>query len=351
VTADLAIIGSGIVGAWTAYLAAREHPGWEIAVLDRGQIAEGATAWSAGVDFPLAATPGHRGLVEISRAEYEALAGTAAATFRTDLPMIYVVDERRVDSFAATVLTVLRPVTAAERKSVFAVIPDVKLRSREVLLTHDGYGAIIRARPMALALLNAAADRVSVQTGQAITSVTRTAHGYRLSGEGVCLEATRVIGATGPWSLAGPLSALTDRGNGARVKRVAALHADLPVQADDPLVYFVDDDLFIAPVSAGHALVSFRRDAWDVDPDTLDGKVDSSDVTEGLAVLASRSAQGAAVVTGGRAFCDLYLSDRLPTIGTHASMPGAAVAFGGSGSGVRLAPGLATKAVSAVNGR
>ena len=47
-TADLLVIGAGFSGLWTAYLAARRHPGLDIALVDGGRIAHAATGRNGG---------------------------------------------------------------------------------------------------------------------------------------------------------------------------------------------------------------------------------------------------------------------------------------------------------------
>jgi glycine/D-amino acid oxidase-like deaminating enzyme len=137
----------------------------------------------------------------------------------------------------------------------------------------------------------------------------------------------------------------------ARRKRVAALHVPVPVGPDDPLVYFVDDDLFLLPLAHGSALASFYRDEWDTDPDSVDGRPSEGDLRAGAEVLRRRSRAAAEAVTGGRAFCDLYTEQRLPVVTRDPALPGLAAIRGGSGSGVRLAPALAEEALHAVDSR
>lgn len=350
-TADLAVVGGGIVGAFVAHEAGRRHPDWDIVVLERRTPGSGATAWSAGADFPIAATPGHRILVAESRERYDALRAVASTSaFIRTVPMFYVVARDQVAAFRARVVEELRQVTAAERDTIHRMLPGVSIRADEEVVTHDGGGAAVQARPLADALLSAAVrqGRTTVQIGQHVDRVERTADGYLLTAGDTRWPARRVVTAVGPWELPEPLPASLGTVPGMRRKRIAALHASLPVRLDDPLVYFVADDLFVLPLATGQALVSFRRTVWDIHPDTVDGQADEADLREGTAALAARCPEAAAAVVGGRAFCDLYTEDRLPLVRTRPDLPGLAVATAGSGSGVRLAPGLSAQAVRAV---
>ncbi|MCK1787341.1 FAD-dependent oxidoreductase, partial [Pseudomonas sp. TNT11] len=46
---DLVIVGGGIIGAWALHHATQRYPHWQILLIDRYRIGDGATAHSAGV--------------------------------------------------------------------------------------------------------------------------------------------------------------------------------------------------------------------------------------------------------------------------------------------------------------
>ncbi len=347
--ANLAVVGGGVIGSFAVYEALRCHPEWQVLLLERSAIGAGATTWSAGVSFPLAATPRHRELVRASAIGYAALRDTPAGPFLRPVQMIYILGPAGLANLHDRIVEVpLRPVTTAERQRVAAIFPDLRLGEGDTMVTHDGHGFVVHARPVAEALVAAVAGRAEIQLGQQVNAVEADRDGYRLLAEHGEWSARRVILACGPWSpppiLPVPLAAIP----GARRKRVAALYARLPVGTSDPLVYFLDDDLFVLPLAAGTALVSFYRDEWDTDPDASDGRPSADDLRVGIATLERRSDSAAAAVIGGRAFCDLYTANRLPVVTCEAAIPGVAAVRGGSGCGVRLAPALAAGALRAV---
>lgn len=348
-TADLAIVGGGVIGCFAAYQAVRARPDWRVLLLERSAIGAGATGWSAGVSFPLAATPQHRELVRASAASYAALHDTAAGEFIRAVPMIYVVRRDREAALRALLVdAVLRPVTAGEHHRVARMLPELRLAADERLLTHDGYGFAVHARALAESLVAAAAG-AELQLGQAVTAVEGHGDGYRLLTDAAEWSARRVVMASGPWEPPAVRPVPLPEPPGARRKRIAALHVRLPVVPGDPLVYFLDEDLFVLPLSDDAALVSFYRDEWGTHPDTVDGRPSDGDLRLGAAALQRRSAPAAAAVTGGRVFCDLYTEHRLPVVSADPAIPGLAAIRGGSGSGVRLAPALAAEALRAVD--
>lgn len=336
--ADLAVVGGGIIGCFVAYQAIRSRPDRRVVLVERTAVGAGATGWSAGVSFPLATTAAHRRLVRASASAYEQLRDTPAARMLRPRRMVYVVGREGAAALRERVVDAgLRAVTEDERARVERMLPDLRLAENERLLTHDGHGFVVDAEGLARWLV---AEGVTVRLGDAVTGVEPDGEGYRLAG--TPWTADRVVVATGPWP-----SPDAPAGPAVRTKRVAALHADLPVEPGDPLVFFVDEDLFVLPDEEGSALVSFYREVWDVDPAALTGRADEDDLLAGTAALRRRSPAAAGAVTGGRAFCDGYAEHRLPLVIPHPGRPGLVSVRGGSGSGVRLAPGLAAEALRA----
>ena len=337
VTADLAVVGGGIIGCLAAHEAARA--GRRVTLFERSAVGAGATGWSAGVSFPLAATDGHRRLVRESASVYARLRDTGAGRFLRPVPMVYVVARAGLDAFLGRIVDARpRPVTGEERARVERMLPGVRIGPDEELVTHDGHGFAVDAR--GLAAWSVAAG-VTVHSGQEITGIRPAGTGYRLLGADAEWSAGQVVVATGAW----PGPAPRPEEPVVRTKRVAALHADLATEPGDPLVFFVDEDLFFLPAPEGPALVSFYRDVWDVDPAAMTGRPEDEDLRLGTEAVRRRCPAAAEAVTGGRAFCDSYAANRLPLVTAHA--PGLVTVRGGSGSGVRLAPGLAAGALRA----
>lgn len=335
-TAALAVVGGGLIGCFAAHLVARSHPDRRVLLIERSEIGAGATGWSAGVSFPLAATPGHRPLVRASASLYSRLWNTAAGRFLRPLRMVYVVGPDSAARLRDRVVDApLRAVHADERRQVERMLPGVRIGPDEQLVTHDEPGFAVDARGLAQWLVS---DDVTVHRGHQVAGVEPVDGGYRVIADQAEWRAESVVVATGPW--AGPIPDGTTR-----TKQVSALHTEIPTEPGDPLVYFLDDDLFFLPTGPGEALVSFYRDVWDVDPASMTGAASAADLRAGTAAVDRRCP--AAVVTGGRTFCDAYAPDRLPVVTAHG---GHLVSIsGGSGSGVRLAPGLAAAALHGTN--
>jgi glycine/D-amino acid oxidase-like deaminating enzyme len=270
-----------------------------------------------------------------------------------NVPMFYVVQRGQLGTFQSQMTVPLRIATKDERARICAMLPGVTLKSGEEFVTHSQQGVIIDARMLTQSLLGSERQqgKTTVETECHVDDIQKLGDKYLVSAKRREWRAANVALAVGAWDLPGSLSSCLYPAAELRCKRVAALHTRLPVDLGDPLVYFIDDDLFVLPHAKGQALVSFRRNAWDVKPDLLDGHADEDDVREGLRALAARHPQAARNCSGGRAFCDLYAPNRLPLIRTSPTLPGLVAVQGGSGSGVRLAPGLALRALAALRAR
>jgi hypothetical protein len=107
-----------------------------------------------------------------------------------------------------------------------------------------------------------------------------------------------------------------------------------------------EDDAFLLPLpERGHCLFSYTNTTWDVDPRGSIAMTDE-DVDAALRVLEPRSPGLAGGYAGGRAFCDSYTAECVAAL---EEQEGLAEIGGCSGSGVRLAPGLATAALASVS--
>ena len=70
---DLVIVGGGIIGAWALHHATQRYPHWQILLIDRYRIGDGATAHSAGVLLATGRSARERRLAGESAALYRAL--------------------------------------------------------------------------------------------------------------------------------------------------------------------------------------------------------------------------------------------------------------------------------------
>jgi D-arginine dehydrogenase len=187
-----------------------------------------------------------------------------------------------------------------------------------------------------------------VREGLQVTGVATTGDGAAVRlGSGETLRADRVVLAPGPWvhrpaweALLAPL--------GLRVKKIAALHVELPPGPDDHVVYFPAEDAFLLPLAhRGHWLFSYTCPEWDVDPDPpADGLhgLSAGNLAEAHACLRRYAPALVEHCTSGRVFCDAYSPDREPVVRTLEATGRIVFAGAANGSGYRLAPAIASEA-------
>lgn len=340
--ADLLVAGGGVLGTMTAVLAKLDHPEWVVRLAERGRVGQGATGASAGLSFPLARSPWQASLVDASEAGYARLLAVIPGLPVHGIDVLWVLPEQRVPELAGR-LVGGAPVPASEDQCARfrTAYPDFLLKPGEVVMTTERRCFYTYPPQLveALAAWLRTADPASVWEGTEVVGIgDRDGEWEARFGDGGSLSARRAVTALGPWRS----EALAPR---LRVKKVAAVHLAHNPPPGAPCVVLWEDDAFVLPLAErGHCLFSYRNTTWDVDPDrriALTGE----DVGAALAVLGPRSAALSAGYAGGRAFCDGYTGDLVPLLEGGA---GRAEIGGCSGSGVRLAPGLAAAALAAV---
>jgi glycine/D-amino acid oxidase-like deaminating enzyme len=347
---DLVVVGAGALGLCTALAAVESRPDWSILVVDRDLPGGGATRWSAGMAVPFGPTPGHPALIR-----------RATTVLRNWFGLVQAESGRVIEKMSSFVVgsdeTVHRlgdralPGSLAEVdvSELQQVCPDIRVYPGEVVLRCVGTYRI-HAEPFISAIWRCLVAQPAVRTwiGTEVVSVRRVRDGYELlTAAGVVTTAARVVLALGAWFAdpAAPLGAVSPELD-IRAKRVVGLHCSVPAPAGSPMVEFVDDDLFITPDPANQSVfVSFYRDEWLSPGDGPAPVVPSQkDIDLGRESLERRSRGLAERVVGGRVAYDGYAPNRVPIVRRDEGGSLVVVA-GGSGSGLRLAPALATEAV------
>ncbi|HEX6327038.1 MAG TPA: FAD-dependent oxidoreductase [Jiangellaceae bacterium] len=347
-SADVIIIGAGVVGAACAWYATRA--GLRVTVLDRGPVAGGTTGAGEGnllvsdkphgpeLDLALHSVTLWRTLAdEIGGFEHQGKGGLVVADRETSLRALH---------------RVARGQRAAGADAV--VVPADELRTYEPHLTSDVAGGCFyrqdaQVQPMLAAARLLAAARASgaeVRTGAEVTGLMRSGErvvGVR-TGAGE-LPAGAVVNAAGTW--AGDVAALAEVRVPVSPRRGFILVTEpLPptvrhkVYAAEYVDAVASDDaaLHISPVvegtESGTILIGSSRERVGMDR-TL-----AVDVLRRLAAAAIRLFPMLAAVSAIRAYCGFrpYSPDHLPVIGPDPRAPGLLHACGHEGAGVGLAP-------------
>ncbi|MGP9822320.1 NAD(P)/FAD-dependent oxidoreductase [Salinarimonas sp. NSM] len=346
---DLAIVGAGIIGIVAALRAA--GAGRRILLLDRGAFASGASLRSAGLDFAWGASPTTRALTAESRAWYAALRLRRPDLPIADLPIVHL---GRAESFAAMgerfVDGAPRPEPAVLDR-LRTLWPD--LAPAPGMIAADG-GTAQRAdvAGVARALLpDLFADPACrLWEGVGLARLEPGPAGVSLVTEdGRRIEAARAVLATGPWAPHQPGLAPGLAGLGLRSKLVVAFHLDVAPPPGAPVVYLMDHDAFLMPLPERRQwLFSYTCEDWDVAPESAAMRIGPEHRAAATALLAPLLPDLARTMGSGRVFCDAYGPGRIPLVAPLPGMTNAVLAGGASGSGWRLAPALAARALAAL---
>lgn len=342
-----AVVGCGILGCLTARELAARVPSARISVFDRAAAGSGASRLSAGLHIPAGATPEVRQFAAYAEDAYAALAAQQPHLPIRSLPMTIVAAPSSAARIEGTYLpgrltrtvgpgpdAVRAPQDAAYWKAEGCHYADVAGLIDALLadLRHDKGADVRVAEGVRVQELSAgeAGVEIGLSTGERLT-------------------VDHAVLAPGPWvhdpawrELLSPL--------GLRVKKIVALHVEVPPEEGDGAVYFPDEEAFLLPMHRrGHWLLSYTCPEWDPVPDSLPEPLAARHLEQGRALLRRYAPSFTEHCGSGRVFCDAYSPDRVPRVRTVSESPGGArIVFAGAanGSGYRLAPALAHAAAN-----
>lgn len=339
---DLAIVGGGVLGVMVAWLAVRCRPNARIALLDSGRFGGGATGHSAFLDMPYGITPGIRALSMRSRALFQTIIQAVPGVAPRGLPMrVVATPGRRLaieqcltqaidDSCEATSGLAPNGFLVPSTQAVLGVVAAMRFEEDRLV------AMLLRDIERQGAVTQLEGTRVHALNPNAGSCELTLAGGDRLWVDQVAL-------CTGPW-LQATLKELLSFNLEARIKRVAAaLLPEVPSRSA-VVTYLFDDDAFLLPQRERRRwLFSFRAEQWDVDP-SAPHELAESDCAR-IASLLETYFPGSDYrrPLGHRVFCDTYSATRDPFVELVA--PGVVAAGAAGGSGVRLAPGMAERAL------
>ncbi len=343
---DLAIVGGGIVGAWTLHLAQQRFPQWRICLVERFRVGDGATAHSAGVLLATGGTPRERALAALSAECYRDIRGPLGLR-TTAADVFWVTQAARAQA--------LRQVAVDFTIGDTHVPPDL-LRDKLVgPLVLDETEVVLRGgtavshdpAQIARGLIAASmrSSNVSCVEGVGVRELNAQASGVALRlDDGTTMRALRAVVAAGPWLAGDPFSAFAAAAS-VRVKKVVALHVDRIPPPDAAAVFFPHSDAYLMPLPARNQwLFSFRADEWDCRPLKHALEISAQDRALAMRVVERYLPGSSDAFVGGRVFCDAYTPSGEPLVERVPGMP-VVIAGAGSGAGFRLSPGLADEAL------
>lgn len=346
-TADVVVIGGGVVGVSTAYaLAARGVT--RVVLLEQAALANGASGRSSALirmhytneedaRLAFASFPVFRDWREIiggppvfTHTGFLAVVGHAdAQALRANVGMLRGIG---VDTAVLTPaeLRDLQPFVETDDIGAAAYEPASGYASPADVVA----GFHRRARELGAEIRQWTPARRIVRRESAVVGVeTDTGR----------IDAGAVVVAAGAWAprlcreIGLPLPA--------RPKALDTLLVTRPPELARPHMVFIDHVLgtYFRPESEALTLVGVPCQEWDVDPDTMPTGLPPHAPTEGAQILTHRipAMERAALARGYRAF-DCYSADRHAILGAVPGIDGLYLATAFSGSGFKTAPAVGT---------
>jgi glycine/D-amino acid oxidase-like deaminating enzyme len=346
-TADLVIVGGGIVGVMAAYWAATRSPLREIVIIERSLIGGGATQHSGGHNHRFGFNAQQRELAAESQPIFEELRTALPSVDLFDVPFVGLVSRRLVRQTLAGFIT--PDARTVDIEQVRGKLPAELVQHGQQLID-AGMGSY--GLPHAIANTIAAHLRrtqcAEIWEGADVTALSDEGSHARLwLRDGRTVSGRHVLIATGPWlACAGP-GHESAAAAGLKTKKIVALHVESPPPPGAAIVYLFDDDAYLLPNGVrGHYILSFAVNDWNCSVEASALAVSPADRALGLGILSRYFPSLEHRCVGARVFCDAYTSTRLPYIERVAETERAVAVGGCSGYGFRLAPAIARRALA-----
>lgn len=338
---DLIIIGAGIIGLFTAHMASEKFPGAKILVVDQNFKSTGASFYSIALDIPY----GHNEIVqELSQAsrDYYKQFEEFSNYKRKQVPLVGITKE---DNFRTLLGKFNSDVNLCGDKYNY----EVSISEEEVIFSGlDARQTISYEYVDSLIEKIKLNNSIEILQGLKINQVHRNKNGYTVStSRGTALNTRKVINATGPWAING-LNKEDVKELGIRTKKIVSYHIPITFETG---YYLFDHDAFVTSRMdvPDQSIFSYRCNEYDVSPVIGDVNINTANISNAFELFDTYFPNQLDFeqfsTLGGRCFCDAY-ADK-PIVSEISS--GHIIAGAGSGSGFRLAPGIAQKAISLLN--
>lgn len=241
----------------------------------------------------------------------------------------------------------LLPCDASRRAELVRVMGRSLPRDEKSLLLSTSAATSDPVRTIAQLLESFATGRHNRLIEQfTVRHIVEAREGFKLiSNNGVAVRARQVVAAPGAWSTHGPFRA-TALQHSARTKKVVAFSLSGMTSAERLVLNLEDSEAFVLGLgSRGGWWLSITSDHWTCSADPQQLSVSHRDLSRATSILAEELPGVPIRITAARVAADVYLAEHLPLVEPMVGCVGAVLATGGGGSGFRLAPAIAEKAL------
>ncbi len=341
---DCVIVGAGIIGATIAHHLSVKAPNWQTALLDRSLVGTGASNYSAGLHIPYGKTSEIKNLSTVSDNEYNMLQSQHDLPIY-NVPLIGIASKSKYNEQCSYLYRSGKNII--KNHVLSDDIGQINLGVNEIAFRIEGchYANVYRLVSHIVNDLRIN-SQIRIWEGMSVTNIFDDEKIVHLTLQDTrVIRAHNVILAPGPWVKNKLFESILEPFN-IRTKKIVALHIDRVPKPQDSALFFFDHDAFLLPLyDRGHWLFSFTCHEWDVFPSSS-LNITSEDRNNALAILKKYCPELIKDCVSGRVFCDAYTSNRAPIITKVSNKSNLIFAGAASGSGYRLAPGIANKAIS-----
>ncbi|WLI07437.1 FAD-dependent oxidoreductase [Pseudomonas sp. FP597] len=337
---DLIVIGAGIIGVTTAWMARKFHHK-NVLLIEQKFASRGATAYALALRTPYFESANMQALVAKSKKIYEERIDVLPESASARIPSFWVIPEAAQDTLRRRLASdQLQVASRATQKELLRYLPGLQVSKDERLMydPDDRVGSPIKTSEALLR--DFLHDGGTIIEGVRYASCLEDSRGVNVVlSDGTCLSGTNVVVATGPWMAREFSSYLLPP---VRSKKIIAFHIDEALRQGSPIVQWLEDDVFLAPDYARNRyLLSIRSNEWDVVPDDSRLSISETETAYARCFLSQHFPRFLNAIRGGRVFCDGYSRTSVPYVSRDPFTKGVYYAGAAGGAGYRLAPAIA----------
>ena len=347
-SADIAIIGAGIVGIMAAWQAHKRDPSLKILNIEQSLLGSGASRYCGAFAPMYGENEAVLTMARQSRDAYLELKQAIPTLPFYDMSSYWIIEKDHLADLGKHLHPpCTRPAEAADWDHRSLQASGFVPTDEHAMLVHSvgsyalpsvfmlEMAAAVKRNPNYTLLQSLKVDHLDHQNGEYILKTS----------DGSEHRAKKVIVAVGPWFPSEHWLSPSHQLD-VKIKKVVAFHIHQRPHAQDRALFFEDHEAFLLPVKElGYWVFSYRCDQWDVMPDFNQLTINPDNVSKAKAILEQIAPAFVKHCQGGTAFCDAYGGGNRPIVEKGLLGENLAMVTGTAGAGFRLAPSLAIEAL------
>ena len=341
---DLAIIGGGILGLYTAVAAKKRWPDLSVAVYEKSMPGDGASRFAPGIQIAYGRSSEERELARLGIEAWEQVFETWNWRPGRKIPIQWITNNpEKIQNKSLETLTERTLVNTTGVEGLTSQLQPSK--SFEGTCSYDPVLCVIYKLTTEFIALG---GEIYSDTDMCAVDSDDSNYLTLTDSDGCHYFTQKTIVTLGPWITHSPLRSLCHAAQQVRVKKVVAFELDIAPSYDDPALGLTDDYAFILPMHKEKKwLISFCSDHWDVSPNDRFCLIPKD--SEKVDMILKRYFQSFEHEMSPLIFCDAYLPDGIPKVESSDYDTRIVFILGAGGNGFRFAPPIAEAALEHVD--